>query len=100
MRVMKGQGIWISCITEIELLSYHRLSDDQDKLIRKFLEECNVIDLLKPIRELTIEIRKEFKLKVPDAIIAATSTYLDLPLVTMDSDFKKIDSLDAIILEV
>ena len=97
---MKGRSIWVSCITQIELLSYHRLSDDQDQLIRKFLEECNVIDLLNPVRELTIEMRKELKLKVPDAIIAATSVYLDLPLVTLDSDFGKIDRLDAVILEL
>lgn len=35
-KVMKGQHIWLSCITEIELLSYHGLSDDDVKLIEYF----------------------------------------------------------------
>lgn len=31
-RVMEGRTIWISCITEIELLSYQKLSGKEDKL--------------------------------------------------------------------
>jgi hypothetical protein len=32
--------------------------------------------------------------------IVADTSYLDLPLTTMDSDFKNIEQLDAIILEL
>jgi predicted nucleic acid-binding protein len=99
-KVMQARNIWLSCISEIELPSYPKLSEEEDQLIRSFLQECNVIDLLKPIRETTIHIRKEKKLKVPDAIIAATSIYFGIPLVTMDSDFKNIKQLDAVILEL
>ena len=35
---------------------------------------------------------------VADAIIAATSIWLDFPLFTMDKGFKKIDELNSIIL--
>ena len=98
-KVMQGQHIWISCITEIELLSYSGLSENEDKLIRSFLNECSIIDLYPSIKELTITFRKKQKLKIPDAIIAATSDYLGFPLVTMDSDFKKLPDLDVIILE-
>lgn len=55
--------------------------------------------LSKEIRELTIEMRKNFNLKIPDAIIAATSVHLGFPLFTMDNDFKNIDPLSAVILE-
>jgi len=44
-KVMQGQHIRISCITEIELLSYSGLSENEDKLIRSFLNECSIIDL-------------------------------------------------------
>jgi len=98
-KVMEEQHIWVSCITEIELLSYPTLSARDEKLIRSFLDQCNFVDLLGPVRELTIHLRKDFKLKVPDAIIAATSIYLDFPLVTMDSDFQNVEQLDAVILE-
>jgi predicted nucleic acid-binding protein len=99
-KVMRERNIWLSCISEIELLSYPKLSEEEDQLIRSFLQECSVIDLLKPIRETTIHIRREKKLKVPDAIIAATSIYLGIPLVTMDSDFKNLNQLDAVIFEL
>src|SRR5699024_6914136 len=98
-RSWKAVILWVSCITEIELLSYSALSDHEETIIRSFLGECSVIDLHPSLRELTIKTRKNQKLKIPDAIIAATSDYLRFPLVTMDSDFKDVPDLDVIILE-
>lgn len=97
--VLKGQQIWISCITEIELLSYSHLSEKEESLIRSFLDNCYIIELYADIRRLTIDIRKKQKLKVPDAIIAATTKYTGFPLITMDSDFRNIPDIDVIILE-
>lgn len=99
-RVIEDRGMWFSCITEIELLSYHALTDDEEALIKSFLTQCNMADLITPIRETAIDMRKNLNLKVPDAIIAATAVYLDLPLVTMDSDFKNIEGLDTVILKI
>ena len=42
------------------------------------------------IKEYTIKLRKKHQLKLPDAIIAASSLYINVPLVTADKDFKKI----------
>ncbi|NGP90193.1 type II toxin-antitoxin system VapC family toxin [Fodinibius halophilus] len=99
-KVMRGQQIWISCITEIELLSYSGLTDQEERIIKSFIGECNLIDLHEGVRKLAIDYRKEQGLKVPDAIIAATSAYLDFPLVTMDGDFDKVESLEALILQI
>lgn len=99
-KILNEQHIWVSVITEIELLSYPLLTDKDDRIIRSFLDHCMVIELSEVIRELAIKTRKEFSLKVPDAIIAATSMHLDFPLITMDTDFKKIDSLNVVILEL
>jgi predicted nucleic acid-binding protein len=46
--------------------------------------------------KLSAEIRKKSKLKLPDAIIAATSIFLHIPLVSFDSDFDKVDDLQII----
>ena len=75
------------------------MSKDENRLIRDFLGDCVVMDLSKTIRELAIQIRSDYKLKVPDSIIAGTSVHLDFPLVTMDSDFKEVNKSEAIILE-
>ncbi len=32
-------------------------------------------------------------MKLPDAVIAATAIHLQLPLITADTDFEKIDNL-------
>ena len=84
----------------MELLSYPQLSKKESGLIQSFLEECIMSELTKPIRDVTIRIRKKHKFKLPDAVIAATSIHLGFPVVTMDSDFNKVNGLNAIVLEI
>ena len=74
----------ISIITEIELLSYSQLSEAEDKAIRSFIEGTTVIELINSIKDETIKLRKQYGLKVPDAIIAATALRLKAPLITND----------------
>ena len=47
----------------------------------------------KHMMELIINIRKNYKLKLPDAIIAATAIYHKATLITNDKVFYKIDKL-------
>jgi predicted nucleic acid-binding protein len=98
-KILKGQHIWVSAITEIELLSYSALTKKQTKIIRSFLDECMISELSPPIRRIAIDVRKKQKLKLPDAVIAATALYLDFPLITMDNDFEKVKDLNAIVLQ-
>jgi predicted nucleic acid-binding protein len=58
------------------------------------LEDVVIIDINTYIKKESIEIRKQHKLKLPDAIIAATARYLDLPVFSADSDFKKVPDLN------
>ncbi len=80
----------------MELLSFTRLSRKEEKLINELISECVIIDLNNEIKRITIEFRKRYKLKLPDCLVVATSQYLDIPLITADSDFKKIDELNLI----
>ena len=91
--------LYISFVTELELLSYSRLSDEDQSQIRSFVNECRVINITEQIKKQTIEIRREHKVKLPDSIIAATSKYLDVPLITSDQGFKKISQIDVLIYE-
>ena len=45
------------------------------------------------IKNKAVFLRRKHRTKLPDAIIIATALYLNLPLVTADSDFKKIDDI-------
>ena len=42
---LKDRTIWISGITEIELLAFPKLSSQDRKVIQSFLSECFVINL-------------------------------------------------------
>lgn len=85
----------ISAITEIELLCWKTATDKDIDVLNKFISDCLVIELERPIKLKTAGIRKNFKIKLPDAIIAATAIVYDLTLITRNtSDFKPIEGLE------
>ncbi len=87
----------ISAITEIELLCWNSAAEKDMELIHGFINDIEVIELEQPIKIKTVEIRKKYKVKLPDAIIAATALVYNLTLITRNiSDFKKIEGLEAI----
>lgn len=52
----------------------------------------------RPISHLAAEIRRGSKIKLPDAAIAASALYYDVPLVTRNAkDFKKLKDLRLVI---
>jgi predicted nucleic acid-binding protein len=59
-----------------------------------------IVELSRPVREIAIEIRKKQKLKLPDAVIAASSIHLDFPLITMDTDFEKVNILNTVVIDI
>jgi predicted nucleic acid-binding protein len=73
-----------SLITEMELLSYPKISDDQIKSVKQFLSLIEIIPLHDQIKDLAIQCRRSYQLKLPDAIIAATTQNLDGTLLTND----------------
>lgn len=97
--VLDNKQFYISFITQLELLSFPGLTKKESKIINDLLKECVIIDINSEIKNLTISYRKIYKLKIPDIIIATSSIYLDLPLITADTDFKKIEELNLIFYE-
>ena len=83
----------ISVITKIEVLGY-KTSTEAYQLLSDFVGDSIVLGLSDDIVEQTIEIRKEFKTKTPDAIIAATALVNQLTLISRNvKDFDKIKGL-------
>ena len=83
----------ISFITELETLSYPSLSDDEKREITNFLDNISIIDIDKEIKGHTISLRKNYNIKLPDAIIAATAISQNAILITNDKQFLKISEL-------
>jgi predicted nucleic acid-binding protein len=89
----------ISFITELELLSIPA-NPTQLKKIKSLLKECYILNINDEIKKNTIDFRNKYNVKLPDAIVAATAHYLDLPLITADKGFKKIEELNLFIYEI
>lgn len=98
--LIAGRSLFVSIITEIEVLSFPNITAKDSKLIKDFLSECYIIDIESAIKDITINIRSQYKVKLPDAVIAATAMYFDLPLFTMDKGFNRIADLQAVILSL
>ena len=81
----------ISIINKIELLGFLLVTSE----IIEFIDSANVINLTEDIANQTIDLRKKRKIKLPDAIIAATALTYKLTLISRNSkDFDGIDCLD------
>ena len=94
--VVQTPEIYYSVISEIELLSSTHLTDLEITQIQDFLSFCHCIDLQSDIVARTIEIRKQYNFKIPDAIIAATTLNLAIPLVSADVAFQRVAGLQLI----
>ncbi len=74
----------VSVITQIELLSYPLLSPDEERQVLEFLTTVVVIELTAEIRDAAIQLRRDYRLKLPDAIIAGTAMSRGVVLLTND----------------
>jgi predicted nucleic acid-binding protein len=90
---LNGKQFYISVITELELLAYKGITEQEEKVILDFISQCKIINITSVVKQETIRIRKAYNTKLPDSIIIATALYLDLPLITADVDFKQVDEL-------
>lgn len=97
--LLDGKHIYLSFITELELLGYSNLKPREQIAIKNLLNESHIIDINPPIKSIVIRLRKKNKLKLPDSIILASAIYLDLPLIASYADFKKIEDVDLIFYE-
>jgi predicted nucleic acid-binding protein len=73
--------LFVSFITELELQCYPNASTDKLSRIQALLKLCTIIDINSEIKRLAIQLRIKYGLKLPDAIIAGSCIYLDLPFI-------------------
>jgi len=95
-RFLDNKQIYVSVITELELFGKQNLSVDENEIIESLLANCFVIGINQEIKYIYREIKQNHTIKLPDAVIAATAIYLDLPLLTFDHDFEYVPNLKLI----
>jgi predicted nucleic acid-binding protein len=89
--------VYISVITELELLSFSNLTTNELNKIEEFLQIVAIVPLDSRLARMAANLRKLYKIKTVDSIIAATSLYTGSALVTRNiKDFQKIIGLKLI----
>ena len=81
----------LSVITKIEALGF----PTSNRLLTDFFDTAIILNLNNKVVNQTINIRKSHKIKLGDAIIAATAMVNSLTLVTRNvDDFRRIENLE------
>ncbi len=91
--------VYVSFVTQLELMSYPDITEEEELRINDFLLECVVIDINPLMKLNVVELRKKYRLKLPDSIIMASAMHLDLPIVTSDKGFSKVEELETVVYE-
>ncbi len=97
--ILNEKQLYLSFITQLELLGYPGLTNQQEKQIEFMLENCVVIDINQIIKQEVINLRRNYTIKLPDCIVAASAMYMDIPLLTSDKGFNKIEELNLMLYE-
>lgn len=90
----------VSVITELELLGWYKISKSETQIIKGLLSNCLIVELLPAIKDIAIKLRQAHKIKLPDAIIAATAIYLQVPILTADKELAKVKEANVLLIEI
>ncbi len=84
----------ISFISEIELQAQKPTNEDDLLIYQEFVNASKIYGIDKEIISKTIEVRKDHRLKIADAIIAATALANNFTLIAdNDKDYLKVPAL-------
>ena len=88
------EEFYVSIITYMEVYAYDFTNPDEKALIDEIFANLKIVEINQAIADQAITYRKNKskKIKLPDAIILATTKYLNADLLTDDyDDFQTID---------
>lgn len=79
----------VSQITRMELLSFHGLTTSEEARLNALLGVITVIMIDAQVEQQAIVLRRSLRLKLPDAIVAASALVAGLELLTLDQNLAK-----------
>lgn len=83
----------LSVITQIELLCW-KTDVSKEQSIKEFISESEILEITPDVIQHCVEIRRNKKIKTPDAIIGATAIANNYTLISNnDKDFEGIEGL-------
>lgn len=95
--VVQAEWVGYSAITRLELFGFPDLTKPEEEKLAELLKHFVEVGVDSSTVDKAITIRKATRIKVPDAIIAATAIIKECSLVTRNTeDFKGISGLNII----
>ena len=94
--LQNAEWIGISLISQLEFLAFTGLTDGDRQLFEQFLQQVEVIGLMSDQTELIaqiIQVRQQYRLLLPDAIIVATAIQMNANLITADQKLHEIQAV-------
>ena len=86
----------VSIISKIEVLGFNTLDYEMEQL-ESFIQLSSIVYMDEAVADKTIEIRRMKRIKLPDAIIAATALVQNCILLSHNTtDFNKIEGLQVL----
>lgn len=86
-----------SAITRLEVFGFPQLTLADEKQLAELLAEFHEVPVSTAVIEAAIRLRRQGKIKVPDAIIAASAAVAQADLVTRNmTDFKGVQGLNVL----
>ena len=90
----QDMAIFVSVVTELELLSHPGLMEEDMAAIQQLLTSVVIFPLESRLAQLAGALRRQYHLKTPDSVVAATALLTHTILVTRNiRDFQGIDGL-------
>jgi hypothetical protein len=96
--LLSNSQLFISELTEMELLCRSRQSKQQRLLTQDLIDDCVIVNLSAQVKAKAIQVRLATGMKLIDSIIAATAIVLDMPIITHDQGFERLGDLATVIL--
>ncbi len=98
-RLKDAEWVGISILSQIEFLAFPDLSHADKLYFSQFLERVDVVGLDRTQTELInriIRVRQQQQLKLPDAIIVATTLQYSAALITEDQQLRSVPDLTTV----
>lgn len=88
--MLKGRDVVASTMVRMEAMVYHGKDEGHLVRVHSFLDRCELEEIHRAVQDLAVDLRMRYKLKLPDAVIAATAIHLGIPLITADKSLAKL----------
>lgn len=91
---MSQYPICVSALSQLEVLGYHRLTEEDRKFFVQFFSILPILPVTPEVIAQAIALRQQRKMSLGDATIAATALVNNLPIATHNvTDFQWIPNL-------